>query len=96
MAKEMADTAGLLGEVAHPGRPKDEEPHIKRSVKKKQEVIDYLVRVDLEELGIDESSFEVDLYMGGYPPLSRSCKHCSECLTTTRTGFFPSKNLRKC
>ena len=60
MAKEMADTAGLLGEVAHPGRPKDEEPHIKRSVKKKQEVIDYLVRVDLEELGIDESSFEVD------------------------------------
>ena len=39
MAKEMADTAGLLGEVAHPGRPKDEEPHIKRSVKKKQEVI---------------------------------------------------------
>ena len=63
MAKEMADTAGLLGEVAHPGRPKDEEPHIKRSVKKKQEVIDYLVRVDLEELGIDESSFEVE-YLG--------------------------------
>ena len=60
MTKEMAETAGLLGEVAHPGRPKDEEPHIKRSVKKKQEVIDYLVRVDLEELGIDESSFEVD------------------------------------
>ena len=53
------DTAGLLGEVAHPGRPKDEEPHIKRSVKKKQEVIDYLVRVDLEELGIDENNFEV-------------------------------------
>ena len=59
MAKDMTDTAGLLGEVAHPGRPKDEEPHIKRSVKKKQEVIDYLVRVDLEELGIDESNFEV-------------------------------------
>ena len=58
--KEMAETAGLLGEVAHPGRPKDEEPHIKRSIKKKQEVIDYLVRVNLEELGIDESSFEVD------------------------------------
>lgn len=93
MAKEMADTAGLLGEVAHPGRPKDEEPHIKRSVKKKQEVIDYLVRVDLEELGIDESSFEVD-YLVGYP-LSRSCKRCSECLTTTRTGFSPSKNLKK-
>ena len=67
MAKEMADTAGLLGEVAHPGRPKDEEPHIKRSVKKKQEVIDYLVRVDLEELGIDESSFEVDRFFRWLP-----------------------------
>ena len=55
----MPDTTGLLGEVAHPGRPKDEEPHIKRSVKKKQEVIDYLVRVDLRELGIDETNFEV-------------------------------------
>lgn len=59
MAKDMADTAGLLGEVAHPGRPKEEEPHIKRSVKKKQEVVDYLVRVNLKDLGIDESSFEV-------------------------------------
>ena len=67
MAKEMAETAGLLGEVAHPGRPKDEEPHIKRSVKKKQEVIDYLVRVDLEELGIDESSFEVDRFFRWLP-----------------------------
>ena len=95
MAKEMAETAGLLGEVAHPGRPKDEEPHIKRSVKKKQEVIDYLVRVDLEELGIDESSFEVDRFSDDFL-LSRSCKRCSECLTTTRTGFCPSKNLRKC
>ena len=59
MAKDMVDTAGLLGEVAHPGRPREEEPHIKRSVKKKQEVIDYLVRVNLKDLGIDESSFEV-------------------------------------
>ena len=94
MAKEMADTAGLLGEVAHPGRPKDEEPHIKRSVKKKQEVIDYLVRVDLEELGIDESSFEVE-YLD-WLNLSRSSKRCSECLTMTRTVFYPSKSLRKC
>ena len=94
--KEMAETAGLLGEVAHPGRPKDEEPHIKRSIKKKQEVIDYLVRVNLEELGIDESSFEVERLFRWVPSLSRSCKRCSECLTTTRTGFFPSRNLRKC
>lgn len=59
MAKEMTDTVGLLGELAHPGRPRDEEPHIKRSVKKKLEVIDYLLKVNLKELGIDETSFEV-------------------------------------
>ena len=93
MAKDMTDTAGLLGEVAHPGRPKDEEPHIKRSVKKKQEVIDYLVRVDLEELGIDESNFEVGNQRG--LSLSRNSKRCSECLTTTKTGFFPSKSSKK-
>ena len=40
------------------GRPKDEEPHVKRSVKKKKEIVEYLVRVDLGELGIDEVMFE--------------------------------------
>ena len=37
----------LGGELTHAGRPRDEDPHVKRSVKKKQERIDYLVRVDL-------------------------------------------------
>ena len=40
------------------GRPKDEEPHIKRTVKKKKENIEYIVRVNLKELGIDESTFD--------------------------------------
>jgi len=52
------ETTGLLNEVAHPGRPRDEEPHIKRSVKKKKEMIEYIVRVNLQELEIDENNFE--------------------------------------
>ena len=45
-------------DLSHSGRPKDEEPHIKRSVKKKKENIEYIVRVNLKELGIDETSFD--------------------------------------
>jgi len=48
----------ILGEITHPGRPKDEEPHVKRSIKKKKEVVEYLVRVDLDRMGIDENQFE--------------------------------------
>ena len=90
MAKDVAETAGLLGEVAHPGRPKDEEPHIKRSVKKKQEVIDYLVRVNLKELGIDETTFEVSSVHCLFSVVVclmlslRNSKPSSECLTMTR------------
>ena len=40
------------------GRPRDEEPHIKRSVKKKKEIIEYIVRVNLKDLGIDETNFD--------------------------------------
>ena len=66
------ETTGLLNEVAHPGwlfwkifsqniiwgRPRDEEPHIKRCVKKKKEMIEYIVRVNLQQLEIDENNFE--------------------------------------
>jgi len=52
------ETTALLNEVAHPGRPRDEEPHIKRSVKKKKELIEYIVRVNLKDLGIDETNFD--------------------------------------
>ena len=44
--------------VKYSGRPKDEEPHIKRSVKKKKEIVEYIVRVNLKELGIDEANFD--------------------------------------
>ena len=68
------ETTGLLNEVAHPGlwkpnieleilfvwtgRPREEEPHIKRCVKKKKEMIEYIVRVNLQDLGIDDNNFE--------------------------------------
>ena len=50
----------LLGESLHKGRPKDEEPHVKRAVSKKgnDSGIEYIVRIDLEELGILEDEFE--------------------------------------
>merc|ERR1712079_52667 len=53
-AFEMAD---MLAESLHKGRPKDEEPHVKRAPPKKgnESGIEYIVRVDLEELGIEES-----------------------------------------
>merc|ERR1712012_1507910 len=54
----LMETTALLNEVAHPGRPRDEEPHIKRSVKKKKELIEYIVRVNLKDLVIDETNFD--------------------------------------
>jgi len=51
-----------LAEVLHGGRPKDEEPHVKKSGKKKKEgeedAVEYIVRVDLESLGINEDEFD--------------------------------------
>ena len=45
-AFEMAD---MLAESLHKGRPKDEEPHVKRAPPKKgnESGIEYIVRVDL-------------------------------------------------
>ena len=39
----------MLGESLHKGRPKDEEPHVKRAVSKKgkEAGIEYILRVDL-------------------------------------------------
>jgi len=50
----------LLTESLHKGRPKDEEPHVKRVPTKKENDsgIEYIVRVDLEELAILEDEFE--------------------------------------
>ena len=47
-----------MAKSTHPGRPKDEDAHIKSTLKNKREVIDYLVADGLlDELGIDEITF---------------------------------------
>ena len=66
----MHSTSNLL-DLLNGGRPKDEEPHVKRSLAKKDnEGIEYICRVNLEDLGISDeefddlqSLFEVDIYM---------------------------------
>ena len=45
-------------EVLHGGRPKHEEPHVKKIKKRTYEKTEYILRVDLESLGINEDDFE--------------------------------------
>ena len=47
----------VLGSI-HTGRPKDEEPHVKQYTKNKKEIIEYIVNVDLKEIGIEEGYFK--------------------------------------
>ena len=63
-------TINCQPEVLHGGRPKHEEPHVKKIKKRTYEKTEYILRVDLESLGINEddfedlqSLFEVDIYM---------------------------------
>lgn len=56
--KELTKSTSNLNDVLYGGRPKNEEPHVKRTTKKKSEKIDYIVRVDLEELKINDDEFE--------------------------------------
>ena len=44
---KMSKSSSNLNEIVYSGRPKNEEPHVKKSVKKKSERIEYIVRVDL-------------------------------------------------
>ena len=55
--KSTLNLAGLLGPT-HPGRPGNEEPHVKKTMKNKKEKIELICRVDQEELGFDEDEFE--------------------------------------
>ena len=43
----MSKSSSNLNEIVYSGRPKNEEPHVKKSVKRKSERIEYIVRVDL-------------------------------------------------
>ena len=58
MAKELTKSISNLNDVLYGGRPKSEEPHVKRTTKKKSEKIEYIVRVDLDELKINDDEFE--------------------------------------
>ena len=55
---QLTKSTSNLNDVLYGGRPKNEEPHVKRTTKKKSEKIDYIVRVDLEELKIGDDEFE--------------------------------------
>merc|ERR1711970_1683871 len=42
----------------HPGRPANEEPHVKKTMRGKREKVDLICRVDQDELGIQEDEFD--------------------------------------
>ena len=46
-AFQLTKSTSNLNDVLYSGRPKAEEPHVKRTTKKKSEKIEYIVRVDL-------------------------------------------------
>ena len=54
MAKQGNPVVGTV----HSGRPRDEEPHVKQFTKNKKEIIEYIVNVDLKEIGIEEGYFK--------------------------------------
>jgi len=58
MAKELTKSTSNLNDVLYSGRPKTEEPHVKRTTKKKSEKIEYILRVDLDDLKIDDDEFD--------------------------------------
>jgi len=54
---DVARSNSNLLEVLHGGRPRDEEPHVKKSARRKKD-IDYILKVDLDEIGISEDEFD--------------------------------------
>ena len=44
---QLTKSTSNLNELTHNGRPRGEDPHVKRSTKKKEEKVEYIVRVDL-------------------------------------------------
>ena len=44
--KLCKSTSGVKLGPTHPGRPQDEEPHVKKTIKGKREISEYIVRVD--------------------------------------------------
>ena len=76
-------------ELLHGGRPKHEEPHVKKIKKRNHEKIEYILRVDLESLGINEDDFEdlQSLFEVVLDSLvSVELNHSFSCLIETETG----------
>merc|ERR1712165_161566 len=48
----------VMLEMLHGGRPRNEEPHVKKRMGKHGEKVDLILRVDLEELGITDDEFD--------------------------------------
>ena len=57
LRKSTVNLVGLLGPL-HPGRPANEEPHVKKSMKNKKEKIELICRIDQDELGFQDDDYE--------------------------------------
>ena len=55
--RSTLNLTGLLGPT-HPGRPANEEPHVKKTMKNKKEKIELICRIDQDELGFQEEEFD--------------------------------------
>ena len=42
----------------HPGRPANEDPHVKKTMRGKTEKVELICKVDQDELGFDDDDFE--------------------------------------
>ena len=57
LKKSTSHLLGLLG-PAHPGRPNNEEPHVKKTMKNKKEKTELICRVDQDQLGFQEDDYD--------------------------------------
>ena len=57
LKKSVLNITGLLGPT-HPGRPNNEEPHVKKTMKNKKEKIELICRIDQDELGFQEDEYD--------------------------------------
>merc|ERR1712156_58874 len=55
---ELSSEQQVMLEMLHGGRPRNEEPHVKKRMGKHGEKVDLILRVDLEELGITDDEFD--------------------------------------
>ena len=85
----------------HGGRPKHEEPHVKKIKKRTYEKTEYILRVDLESLGINEddfedlqSLFEVDILRMMKPDTYNSLMFYSQLYDRDRDGILTVKELQ--